>query len=277
MKYIYSILMLVSLLFVGTACEDDYRDMVFFTGDAPIYQVGTCSNLLSGVNLYLTKPDGIVVGVDGGDNNYSITSSDNAVATAVFVQNENGYQRMMVTPKTMGNALITVRDGNGASALLSVKVDDCVKKTWVKTQDFIAVQGDVTDEKKQAIMDAFVNFFTVKIDGYYELIPDDEGNTWGGGALRVYPDKTATVPLVGQYEEVPATENQPRGFQFTYGDEVHLFHVGEMPDASAETKLVSNAIDFWEDVTDVCPVDIPAGCKVYHIERLYIDYSYNGG
>ena len=46
MKYIYSILMLISLLFVGTACEDDYRDMVFFTGDAPIYQIGTCDNLI---------------------------------------------------------------------------------------------------------------------------------------------------------------------------------------------------------------------------------------
>ena len=29
MRHIYSILMLISLLFVGTACEDDYRDMVF--------------------------------------------------------------------------------------------------------------------------------------------------------------------------------------------------------------------------------------------------------
>ena len=43
MKHIYSILILISLLFVGTACEDDYRDMVFFTGEAPIYQIGTCA------------------------------------------------------------------------------------------------------------------------------------------------------------------------------------------------------------------------------------------
>ena len=46
MKHIYSILILISLLFVGTACEDDYRDMVFFTGEAPIYQIGTCDNLI---------------------------------------------------------------------------------------------------------------------------------------------------------------------------------------------------------------------------------------
>ena len=46
MRHIYSILILISLLFVGTACEDDYRDMVFFTGEAPIYQIGTCDNLI---------------------------------------------------------------------------------------------------------------------------------------------------------------------------------------------------------------------------------------
>ena len=60
MKHIYSILMLISLLFVGTACEDDYRDMVFFTGEAPIYQIGTCDNLIGSVNLYQDKPEGII-------------------------------------------------------------------------------------------------------------------------------------------------------------------------------------------------------------------------
>mgnify|MGYP007028356853 CR=1 FL=1 len=55
MKHIYSILMLISLLFVGTACEDDYRDMVFFTGEAPIYQIGTCDNLIGSVNLWINR------------------------------------------------------------------------------------------------------------------------------------------------------------------------------------------------------------------------------
>lgn len=99
MKHIYSILMLISLLFVGTACEDDYRDMVFFTGEAPIYQIGTCDNLIGSVNLYQDKPEGIIVGVDGGDGNYVIINGNDAVVTAAFVKNENGYQRILVTPK----------------------------------------------------------------------------------------------------------------------------------------------------------------------------------
>ena len=83
MRHIYSILMLISLLFVGTACEDDYRDIVFFTGDAPIYQVGTCGNMFSSTNLYLNKPEGIIVGVDGGDGNYSIVNGDDAIEMCI--------------------------------------------------------------------------------------------------------------------------------------------------------------------------------------------------
>ena len=131
--------MLISLLFVGTACEDDYRDMVFFTGDAPIYQIGTCDNLIGSVNLYLSKPEGIIVGVDGGDGNYAIINGNDAVVTAAFVKNENGYQRILVTPKGIGESAITVKDGSGSSAMLRVKVDECVKLVWSKEKDGIVV------------------------------------------------------------------------------------------------------------------------------------------
>ena len=104
MRHIYSILILISLLFVGTACEDDYRDMVFFTGEAPIYQIGTCDNLIGSVNLYLDKPEGIILGIDGGDGDYSITNGDNTIVSAAFVKSENGYQRLLVTPKSMGES-----------------------------------------------------------------------------------------------------------------------------------------------------------------------------
>lgn len=149
MKHIYSILMLISLLFVGTACEDDYRDMVFFTGEAPIYQIGTCDNLIGSVNLYQDKPEGIIVGVDGGDGNYVIINGNDAVVTAAFVKNENGYQRILVTPKGIGETSITVRDGSGSSAMLRVKVDECVKFVWSKEKDGIVVIGETTEEQKR--------------------------------------------------------------------------------------------------------------------------------
>ncbi|MFR5759987.1 MAG: hypothetical protein ACLUE2_21715 [Bacteroides cellulosilyticus] len=181
---------------MGTACEDDYRDMVFFTGEAPIYQIGTCDNLIGSVNLYQDKPEGIIVGVDGGDGNYVTINGNDAVVTAAFVKNENGYQRILVTPKGIGETSITVRDGSGSSAMLRVKVDECVKFVWSKEKDGIVVIGEATEEQKKNIVDAFTNFFTVKEGGRYEMIPDNESDLWEKGILRVRPDDSTIAPFV---------------------------------------------------------------------------------
>ena len=275
MRHIYSILILISLLFVGTACEDDYRDMVFFTGEAPIYQIGTCDNLISSANLYLYKPEGIIVGVDGGDGNYAIINGNDAVVTAAFVKNENGYQRILVTPKGIGETSITVRDGSGFSAMLRVKVDECVKFVWYKAKDGIVVPG-ATEEQQENIADAFTNFFTVKEGGRYEMIPDDESEMWQKGTLRVHPDDSAIAPFIGRYETVPVIEGEVEraGLLFKYNDEEHLYRSGAFPETTRV--LDKSYMDFWEDVTEVCPVEVPSGCKVYHVERLSIyDLSVN--
>lgn len=267
MKHIYSILMLISLLFVGTACEDDYRDMVFFTGEAPIYQIGTCDNLIGSVNLYLSKPEGIIVGVDGGDGNYAIINGDDAVVTAAFVKNENGYQRILVTPKAQGETAITVRDGSGSSAMLRVKVDECVKFVLYKAKDGIVLTGEATEEQKKNIADAFADFFTVKVGGCYEMIPDNESEMWEKGTLRVRPDDSAIAPMIGRYERVPVVDGEVErlGLLFKYNNEEH-FYTFNGPGLTRMS--VMEYMDFGEDVTEACPVEVPAGCRVYHVERL---------
>ena len=267
MKHIYSILMLISLLFVGTACEDDYRDMVFFTGDAPIYQIGTCDNLIGSVNLYLSKPEGIIVGVDGGDGNYSIVNGEDAIVTAAFVKSESGYQRIQIIPKAEGETGITVRDGSGSSTLLRVKVDECLKLIWSKKKDGIVVTGEATEEQKKNIADAFTDFFTVKVGGRYEMIPDNESEMWEKGTLRVRPDDSAIAPMIGRYERGPVVDGEVErlGLLFKYNDEEH-FYTFNGPDLTRMS--VMDYMDFWEDVTEVCPVEVPVGCKVYHVERL---------
>lgn len=272
MRHIYSILILISLLFVGTACEDDYRDMVFFTGDAPIYQIGTCDNLIGSVNIYLTNPEGIVVGVDGGDGNYSIINGDDAVVTAAFVKSENGYQRIQIIPKAEGETAITVRDGSGSSALLKVKIEECLKLVLYKAKDGIVVIGEATEEQKKNIADAFTDFFTVKMGGRYELIPDEGCGIWEKGTLRIRPDDSTIAPIMGRYETVPVVEGEVEraGLLFTYNDEEHLYRSGTYPE-DTRTSVMPSYKDFWEDVTEVCPVEVPAGCKVYHVERLSIN------
>ena len=51
MKKLYSLFALIALLFTASGCEDDYRSMVLFEGVEPIYQIGTCDNLVSNLSL----------------------------------------------------------------------------------------------------------------------------------------------------------------------------------------------------------------------------------
>ena len=53
MKKLYSLFALIALLFTASGCEDDYRSMVLFEGVEPIYQIGTCDNLVSNLSYYL--------------------------------------------------------------------------------------------------------------------------------------------------------------------------------------------------------------------------------
>ena len=60
MKKLYSLFALIALLFATSGCEDDYRSMVLFEGVEPIYQIGTCDNLVSFLSFYLSAPNGMV-------------------------------------------------------------------------------------------------------------------------------------------------------------------------------------------------------------------------
>lgn len=53
MKKLYSLFALIALLFTASGCEDDYRSMVLFEGVEPIYQIGTCDNLVSNLSYLI--------------------------------------------------------------------------------------------------------------------------------------------------------------------------------------------------------------------------------
>lgn len=55
MKKLYSLFALIALLFTASGCEDDYRSMVLFEGVEPIYQIGTCDNLVSNLIIFLKQ------------------------------------------------------------------------------------------------------------------------------------------------------------------------------------------------------------------------------
>ena len=147
-----------------------------------------------------------------------------------------------------------------------MKVDECLKLVWYKVKDGIVVPG-ATEEQQKNIADAFTDFFTVKAGGRYEMIPDNESEMLEKGTLRVHPDDSAIAPFIGRYERIPVVEDEKErlGLLFEYNGEKHLYTFNG-PDLTRTS--VMEYMDFWENVTEICPVEVPAGCKVYHVERL---------
>ena len=85
MKKLYSLFALIALLFTASGCEDDYRSMVLFEGVEPIYQIGTCDNLVSNLSYYLSETnEDTVLGIDGGDGSYNLINEHESVASVTL-------------------------------------------------------------------------------------------------------------------------------------------------------------------------------------------------
>lgn len=273
MKHFYSILILAVLALCTVSCDnDDDRNITFFTGDEPIYQVGTCDNLISYVKLYTIAPEGRIIGVDGGDGDYSIVSNSNEAIVTARMTTPDKYARILLTPadaKEMGEAAIVVSDGNGKVALLKVRVGEYGMKLQVKERGII-VTGEVSDEKKDEIMAAMENTFPVGIDGGFTLSSDTYGNM-EEGKLGVYIESFDETPIEGKYiwREVMADEQQKRGFIFKYGNKEYVYLMSIA--GGLDTRSIGNsAIPLIEDVTSECTVECPAGVKVYRMLRALV-------
>ena len=114
MKKLYYLFALIELLFTDSCCEDDYRSMVLFEGVEPIYQIGTCDNLVSNLSYYLSETnEDTVLGIDGGDGSYNVINEHESVASVTFTDEVNGYQRIKIHPLAEGETIVKVMDGYG--------------------------------------------------------------------------------------------------------------------------------------------------------------------
>ena len=123
MKKLYSLFALIALLFTASGCEDDYRSMVLFEGVEPIYQIGTCDNLVSNLSYYLSETnEDTVLGIDGGDGSYNVINEHESVASVTFTDDVNGYQRIKIHPLAEGETIVKVMDGSGEETQLRITV-----------------------------------------------------------------------------------------------------------------------------------------------------------
>lgn len=268
MKQIHALyIIVISLLWlgIGTACEEDYRDITFFTGAEPVYQSGTCGNLITEADLYLTSPDGLVVGLYGGDGTYIVSGGDTAVAVIELTEVANGYQRMLVTPQGEGVTEFVVEDSSGTASMLRVRVHKCLKLAFFVFECGYHYDGSaISDEDWADVQHYIEELLPVKPGTRYVLDADGENNSLlSDGCLTVYPSD-GSDPLEGSYKRLEGGENN--GLLFSYGDEEHVFTARSPLEIMESRNSVLPSFIVWEDVTHLSPLALPEEGRVYRAE-----------
>lgn len=264
MKRIYSIIMLFMFLYLGTSCEDDYHDVIFFSGDKPIFEIGTCTNQVSDVTLYISNKDGIVIGIDGGDGNYTFSVDNNSIVKVEDADNEAGYRRICIKPQMEGDTFITATDGSGNQAVLRVSVTEPRKQFIVMSQTVEFVnQQLLTEEATVHIVNELLSTMPVKKDGGFEIFPDMNGSYDHGGELRVYgaTDADAGTFLLGTYvlKKLTWQEKEVSAYDFSFGGKTHTYMIANK--LINERSIGRTLLIFREDVTSECG-NLPAEVAV---------------
>ncbi|WP_300704255.1 hypothetical protein [Bacteroides sp.] len=265
MRHFYSIV--ATLLFVlvtSTGCEEDYRDMILFEGAEPIFGQDGNNNLISSVTLYLTNPEGLVLGIDGGDGNYSLDEVS-TVAAVTLSESQNGYSRIKVTPKDEGVVTVRINDGSGASAILKIIVRDRYKFYYFVEYTTFFHTGEIEENHWNQIMVDLTSVLTVKDQGAYTLIPDNTNDSQDRGELLVHPSAFNHEVIMGTYEVIEG-ENGENTLCFKYNDEVHKFTRKSPENIVTKNSSIPPLVGY-EDVTSLSPAAVPQGCKVYRAEH----------
>lgn len=272
---LYMLSGLVWLMMVVTACEDKYRNIVFFNGAEPVYQVGTCDNLLTSATLYLSDDAPTKVGVDGGDGRFTLSCTNSSVVSAVLMADSNGHSRVSLTPKAEGVANVVVTDANGDSAMLAVHVRACFRLVYrVRAVGFGLKNGDIDDAQWQLLCDTLRQMQPVRIDGCYELQPDNRQEGLASGRLKVYPEGGSGEFISGSYAQVEGIDGEPC-LRFSYDSgETHVFSMRNPLDWPASQPLPLAPMLMWEEVTQAVEASLPSGCRVYRAEEWLLQPVY---
>lgn len=266
MKKLYSLFALIALLFTASGCEDDYRSMVLFEGVEPIYQIGTCDNLVSNLSYYLSETnEDTVLGIDGGDGSYNVINEHESVASVTFTDDVNGYQRIKIHPLAEGETIVKVMDGSGEETQLRITVKGRRQYTLTKMGFEYGISSGAPTELLGDVSKALAERPWVKDGGYYVLVPEDFSNSMWKGVLEIYPTGKEEEPLMGIYETVPVEDENGDTYalwQFTYNGEKRLF----TRTVSGNGKCV-----LAENVTPFCPSGLlPEGALEVYREMFIL-------
>ena len=269
MKKLYSLFALITLLFTASGCEDDYRSMVLFEGVEPIYQIGTCDNLVSNLSYYLSETnEDTVLGIDGGDGSYNVINEHESVASVTFTDDVNGYQRIKIHPLAEGETIVKVMDGSGESTQLRITVKNRRQFVMSKVGFEYGISSGAPMELPDDVSKELAERSWVKDGGYYVLVPEQD-RFLDKGVLEIYPTGKEDKPRVGSYEVVSAEDA-----------EGNAYLMWKFTDDSGEERLFGRSISgtsvykciLMENVTSFCPSGmVPDGVMVVYREMFLLE------
>ena len=261
MKHAYYILTLICLMLVGASCEEDYLDIVIFEGIEPIYQIGTCDNLISSVTLYLANTKEIVLGIDGGDGNYNLINEHESVANVAFTKDVNGYRRIKIQPLMEGETILRIMDGSGTGTKLFITVKNRHQCKMMKMGFEYGISEGASMDLLASVQKNLAERPWLKDNGYYLLVPDDDSSFWEKGILEIYPEGKESIPFIGRYDTIFVEDEEGDMrvvWQFTYGNEKRFYTRTLLSSSGNTAKCV-----LAENITEFCPSGLlPQGVTV---------------
>ena len=252
------------LAFLALGCEKADRAVSVFSGVEPIFEVGVCDNRVAAITLYLSRPDSVVLGIDGGDGDYQLSFSCEEVASADFVEDINGYRRFVVHPVDEGETVLFVSDGDGREAMVSISVREERTLKMLKFRDEYGITVGYSSVLDR-VLDYIDDRSLLNQGGYYLMFPDTEVDD-GWNLLEVYPTADTAEPLTGCYDMRQDDGNEPgHTWEFVLDDGEHRVFSSTLGGPSGDRIVLS------EDVSYLCPPDLlPEGVVVVHRELLQV-------
>lgn len=222
-KTLISLFFSLVVAFSFSACDDD-AEIILFSGSQLIDEVGTCTNTVSSLNLYLNGDESADIGIANGKGGYSAQSSDESVVTAT-VSND---RLLLNSHGKKGKVTVTVSDKKGNSVVLPVTVAYGIRELWCNKAAFvISVDGKIVkgDDKQQlieSVNEAMSSAAFIKNGQICILQPKDISQILVKGGSFAFKSENGEILAKGTYnsgyDDELITGQQSMFLNFSYQD-----------------------------------------------------------
>lgn len=193
--------------------------------------------------------------IQGGDGNYSVKSENEDIVKVNMISTIDFSIEII----GLGETKIAITDNSQNSLILNVIVDYETHSYIVKQQNVKVVGGDLTENQKNAIIEAQLAKIPVKVDGGYKFIFTDRLN--GKGEAIIYTDtyggnkKVETSFEMKEHGNENFTEAYKWGYEIVFSVEKRIFVLGRYYPTTKATEKFPMAL--MEDVTQEVQKEFP--------------------